>query len=84
MQSADDLQRMLKCMAANGFLNKEMAVKIMPMEPHEYLQTAELHQRSVGFMPAGTQVCACDVAYSCWHPAICLSCSCADVSLIAS
>lgn len=59
MQSADDLQRMLECMAANGFLSKEMAVKIVPMEPYEYLQTAELNQRSVGFIPANTQVCAC-------------------------
>lgn len=48
---------MLKCMAANGFLSKEMGVKIVPMEPYEYLQTAELNQRSVGFIPAGTQVC---------------------------
>ena len=50
---------MLKCMAANGFLSEEMAVKITPMEPYEYLQIAELNQRSVGFMPGGTQVCAC-------------------------
>ena len=55
---------MLKCMAANGFLSQDMAVKITPMEPYEYLQTAELNQRSVGFIPAGTQVCAllCHVA----------------------
>ncbi len=59
VQSAEDLQRMLKCMAANGFLSEEMAVKITPMEPYEYLQIAELNQRSVGFMPGGTQVCAC-------------------------
>ena len=59
LQSADDLRRMLKCMAANGFLSQEMAVKIVPMEPYEYLQTAELNQRSVGFIPANTQVCAC-------------------------
>ena len=57
LQNAEDLQRMLKCMAANGFLSKEMGVKIVPMEPYEYLQTAELNQRSVGFIPAGTQVC---------------------------
>ena len=57
LQDAADLQRMLKCMASNGFLSKEMGVKIVPMEPYEYLQLAELNQRSVGFIPAGTQVC---------------------------
>lgn len=47
---------MLKCMIANGFLSREMAVKVVAMEPYEYLQTAELNQRPVGFIPAGTRV----------------------------
>ena len=57
LQDAEDLRRMLNCMTANGFLSTEMAVKVVPSEPYEYLQTAELHQRSVGFVPAGTHVC---------------------------
>ena len=48
---------MLKCMASNGFLSNEADMKISPQDPYEYLQTAELNQRSVGFIPAGTKVC---------------------------
>ena len=48
---------MLKCMASNGFLSDEADMKILPQDPYEYLQTAELNQRSVGFIPAGTKVC---------------------------
>ena len=47
---------MLKCMASNGFLSDEADTKISPQDPYEYLQTAELNQRSVGFIPAGTKV----------------------------
>ena len=47
---------MLKCMALNGFLSDEADMKTSPQDPYEYLQTAELNQRSVGFIPAGTKV----------------------------
>ena len=57
LQNAEDLQNMLKCMASNGFLSNEADMKILPQDPYEYLQTAELNQRSVGFIPAGTKVC---------------------------
>ena len=56
MQDPEDLRQMLKCMVANGYLTDEMGAKVAPMEPYEYLQTAELNQRSVGFIPAGAKV----------------------------
>ena len=56
MQDPDDLRQMLKCMVANDYPTDEMGVNVAPMEPYEYLQTAELNQRSVGFIPAGTKV----------------------------
>ncbi len=56
MQDPEDLHQMLKCMVINGFLPDEMGMKVAPMEPYEYLQTAELNQRAVGFVPAGTKV----------------------------
>ena len=56
MQDPEDLRQMLKCMVATGYLTDEMGMNVAPMEPYEYLQTAEVNQRSVGFIPAGIKV----------------------------
>ena len=70
---------MLKCMASNGFLSNEADMKISPQDPYEYLQTAELNQRSVGFIPAGTKVRhSVAEAPLCGH---CLMTACSDASV---
>ena len=68
---------MLKCMASNGFLSDEADMKISPQDPYEYLQIAELNQRSVGFIPAGTKVSR-SVAPICGH---CTMTACTDASV---
>lgn len=57
-QDADDLQRLLGCMEANGLVPEPGAMQVVACPPYEYLQTAEYNSRPVGFIPKGTQVCA--------------------------
>ena len=71
---------MLKCMATNGFLSDEAEMTITAQDPYEYLQTAEVNQRSVGFVPAGTKVCL-PVVKAPWH-GYCPVTACTNASVL--
>jgi hypothetical protein len=83
-QDAEDLRALLRCMAANGLVPSSAPVQAVPIAPYVLLQTAHFNGRHLGFVPAGTQVCARTCIRPCSLPAMLLisaaravlSCSC--------